>query len=316
MYEEFSFIEQKLEPLTFGNPAARELKDDCSFFSNINNLVISVDNSIEGIHVPLGTDVKVQARRAVLRALSDIATFGANPLCIFSSICIPHDYKTNFFDKIAIGFKEALIEYDMFLAGGDITLYEGPLSFSITVLGSDGIKNMGRNGAKKGDLVVLSGNIGSSFIGLKLLKNEISKKQVNDFTFLINKFLVPFPRISLGKNISHFSTSIIDISDGLMSDLNHICLQSKLGAKINLDNIPILEDAKKLIDAKIITLKDLITAGDDYELLYTIDPKDSINIDEGSVIIGEMHEDNDYKVVNISNEIIISDKDLKGYKHF
>ena len=75
MYEEFSFIEQKLEPLTFGNPAARELKDDCSFFSNINNLVISVDNSIEGIHVPLGTDVKVQARRAVLRALSDIATF-------------------------------------------------------------------------------------------------------------------------------------------------------------------------------------------------------------------------------------------------
>ena len=92
MYEEFSFIEKKLEPLTFGNIAARNLKDDCSFFSKINNLVISVDNSIEGTHVPKGTDVKIQSRRAVLRALSDIATFGANPLCIFSAISIPNNF--------------------------------------------------------------------------------------------------------------------------------------------------------------------------------------------------------------------------------
>ena len=316
MFEEFSFIEKKLQPLTFGNKAARNLKDDCSFFSKVNDLVISVDNSIEGIHVPLGTDSRIQARRAVLRALSDIATFGASPLCILSSISIPNNFKKNIFDKIASGFKDALIEYEMFLAGGDITIYEGPLSFSITVLGRNGVENLGRTGAKNGDLIVLSGDIGSSFIGLKLLQNKISQEKVDNYTFFINKFLVPFPRIELGKLISSFSTSIIDISDGLISDLNHICSQSNLGARININNIPVSKVAKNLMNSKIISFSDLITAGDDYELLYTINPKDSENIDEDSIIIGEMLKDSECKVVDENNKIIISDKGLTGYRHF
>ena len=176
MHGEFDFIEKKLEPLTYGNNAARNLRDDCAFFSSINNLAISVDNSIEGVHVPIGTDVKIQARRAVLRALSDIATFGASPKCIFSSISLPKNIKSNIYENIALGFKEALLEYDMFLAGGDTTSYNGPLMFSITVLGDNGEEGSGRKGVKNGDLIVVSGNIGSSFIGLKYLKKKYLEK--------------------------------------------------------------------------------------------------------------------------------------------
>ena len=316
MYEEFSFIEKKLKPLTKGNIVARNLEDDCAFFKKLNNLVVSVDNSIEGVHVPFGTDEKIQSRRAVLRALSDIATFGAKPICIFSSIMMPINFKNNIFDKIALGFKEALIEYDMFLAGGDTAKYNGPLSFSITVLGEHGINNLGRSGAKKGDLIIVSGNIGSAFIGLKLLNKEISQEQVSNYSHLIDKFLVPYPRISLGKIISKFSTSMIDISDGLISDLQHLCIQSKLGAKINLDKIPVKNDIKKLLNLELFNIYDLITAGDDYELIYTIDPKDSNNLDNDSYIIGEMIEDSSCCIIDENGKIIAPDKDFGGYKHF
>ena len=315
MYGEFSFIEKKLEPLTYGNDAARNLRDDCAFFSSINNLVISVDNSLEGIHVPIGTDEKIQARRAVLRALSDIATFGATPICIFSAISLPKNIKSNIFDKIALGFKEALLEYDMFLAGGDTSSYDGPLTFSITVLGDNGVKNSGRKGAKHGDLLVVSGNIGSSFIGLKLINNEISKETVSNYEYFINKFLVPYPRINLGKKICNFSSSIIDISDGLLGDLKHICDLNGFGAKIDLKKIPLIEDVKKLVDLKEINIKDLLTAGDDYELLFTIDPKDSIHLDEDTTIIGKIVSDNSQKIVDENDKIIITDKDFSGFKH-
>ena len=316
MQGEFDFIKRKLEPLTYGNGAARNLKDDCAFFSSINNLVISVDNSIEGIHVPIVTDVKIQARRAVLRALSDIATFGADPKCIFSSISLPKNIKSNSYDKIALGFKEALLEYDMFLAGGDTTSYNGPLMFSITVLGDNGEKDSGRKGAKNGDLVVVSGNIGSSFIGLKILKKEISKEIVSNHEYFINKFLVPYPRISLGKLICNFSSSVIDVSDGLLGDLKHICNVNGLGAKIDLKKIPLMEEIKKLINSKKINIIDLLTAGDDYELLYTIDPKDSVHLDEDSTIIGKIVNDSNQKILDENNEIIIADKDFSGFKHF
>ena len=316
MHGEFSFIEEKLEPLTYGNNAARNLKDDCAFFSSINNLVISVDNSVEGVHVPIGTNEKVQARRAVLRALSDIATFGATPICIFSAISIPKSIKSNIFEKIALGFKEALLEYDMFLAGGDTTSYDGPLMFSITVLGDSGVKNSGRIGAKQGDLVVVSGNIGSSFIGLKLISKEISRELVSDCDYFINKFLIPYPRISLAKKVCNFSSSIIDVSDGLLSDLKHICDVNGLGAKIDLKKIPLKEEVKKLVNSKEINIKDLLTAGDDYELLFTIDPKDSIHLDEDTTIIGKIVKDNNQKIVDENNEIIIADKAFSGFKHF
>ena len=111
MENEFSFIKNKLRPLSFGKKEARELSDDCALFTNINNAVISVDSSIEGVHIPLGTDIDIQARRSVLRALSDLATFGATPLSIFSSINVPSSFKNKNLVPVPPAYLEPQLKY-------------------------------------------------------------------------------------------------------------------------------------------------------------------------------------------------------------
>ena len=315
MENEFSFIKNKLRPLSFGKKEARGLSDDCALFPNINNLVISVDSSIEGVHIPIGTDVSIQARRSILRALSDLATFGSKPLCVFSSVNIPNSFVNKDFDKIADGFRKALIEYDIFLAGGDTTSYPGPPIFTITALGDNGAKKVGRNGAKKGDLIVVSGEIGDSFIGLQLLQNNIEVSFEEDKT-LINKFLIPNPRIDIGKIIVNYATSIIDISDGLLADLEHICKNSNVGAEIYIKDIPFSIGAQNYINSNVFNHISLITGGDDYELLYTIDPKDINKIDASSSIIGKITDGDGLSLYSTNNKLIDSSEKFMGYKHF
>ena len=316
MENEFSFIKNKLRPLSFGKKEARGLSDDCALFPNINNLVISVDSSIEGVHIPIGTDVSIQARRSILRALSDLATFGSKPLCVFSSVNIPNSFVNKDFDKIADGFRKALIEYDIFLAGGDTTSYPGPPIFTITALGDNGAKKVGRNGAKKGDLIVVSGEIGDSFIGLQLLQNNNLKVSFEEDKVLINKFLIPNPRIEIGKIIVNYATSIIDISDGLLADLDHICKNSNVGAEVYIKDIPFSKGAQKYISSNIFNHIALITGGDDYELLYTVDPKDIKKIDDSSSIIGQITDECGLNLYSHNNELIDTSEKFMGYKHF
>ena len=315
MENEFDFIKNKLKPLTFKKNEARGLSDDCAYFNNLNDLVVSVDTSIEGIHVPLGTDLAIQSRRAVLRAVSDLATFGSSPKCIFVAMILPNSSQQNDFDKIAQGLRKALVEYDIFLAGGDITKYEGLAIFSITVFGDKANKDLGRNKARVEDLIVVSGPIGDSYLGLELLKNKISVNSVEDKN-LINKFLNPDPKIQLGKKIKSYATSIIDISDGLLSELNHLSKNSEVGANIYIKDIPFSVRAKNYIEADLYNYIDLITGGDDYELLYTVNPKNKDLIDDDSFIIGKIISDKKINLYSIDNNIIDINNSSFGYKHF
>ena len=316
MKNEFNFIKSKLKPLSFNNKEARGLSDDCATFNNLNNLVISVDTSVEGVHVPIGTDIGIQSRRAILRALSDLATFGSSPICIFAAMTLPKSFQESDFDRIAEGYRKALIEYDIFLAGGDITSHDGLPIFSITVLGDNGNEKLGRNKARDGDLIVVSGSIGDSFVGLNLLIDDDLKQNSLVGNNLVNKFLIPNPQIELGKNIKMFATSIIDISDGLISEIKHLCENSKVGADINIIDIPISTEAKKYIDSNIFNHIDLITGGDDYELLYTIDPKDEKLIDANSFIIGKIISGNKINLYSKDKNLIDVNKIILGYKHF
>jgi thiamine-monophosphate kinase len=316
MEDEFSFIKNKLRPLAFERKEARGLSDDCALFPNIDNLVVSVDSSIEGIHVPIGTDISVQARRAILRAISDLATLGAKPLCVFSAINIPKLFRNMELDNIAIGFRKALIEYDIFLAGGDISCYSGPLIFSITALGDKGNNKLSRNGARKGDLIVLSGEIGDSFVGLNLLTKKIVSLNIEEDKDLINKFLIPNPKIETGLKITNFSTSIIDISDGLVADLEHICKNSNVGAEIYLKDIPFSTGSKKYIDSNVFNYVDLITGGDDYELLFTINPEDINKLDQDLYVIGKVIDGEGVKVYSVDNNLVGIKEESRGYKHF
>ncbi|MBH87978.1 MAG: thiamine-phosphate kinase [Pelagibacterales bacterium] len=315
MENEFEFIKNKLRPLTFSKKEARGLSDDCAFFEKIKDLVVSVDSSIEGVHVPEGTDIDIQARRAVLRSISDLATFGSTPICVFTAMSLPSTFKQQDFDQIAEGYRKALVEYDIFLAGGDITSHEGLPIFSVTAFGANANKELGRNKTKPGDLIVVSGSIGDSFLGLEILKNNLKVSSLEEEN-LIKKFLIPEPKIELGKDIKSFANSIIDISDGLLSELNHLCENSGVGSEVYIRDIPISSTAKNYIASNLYNYKDLLSGGDDYELLYTIDPKDKALIDDNSFIIGKINSDKkiilyseEGKSIDIKNEII-------GYKHF
>ena len=315
MDNEFEFIKNKLQPLAFSKKEARSLSDDCAFFENLNNLVVSVDCSIEGVHVPIGTDIAIQSRRAILRAISDLATFGSSPLCIFTSLSLPNSFKKKDFDRIAEGYRKALVEYDIFLAGGDITSHDGLPIFSITVFGDKANKKLGRNKSKPGDLIVVSGPIGDSFLGLEILKNKLNSNSLEDEN-LINKFLCPEPKIELGKKIKSYAKSIIDISDGLLSELDHLCKNSEVGSEIYIRDIPFSPQAKDYLNSNYYKYSDLITGGDDYELLYTINPKDKSLIDENSFIIGQITSDKNIKVYSEDNKLIQVANENIGYKHF
>ena len=313
---EFDYIQTYLRPLTRGKKEARDLIDDCAYFKKIKGLTISVDSSIEGVHVPSGTDINLQAERSVLRALSDLATFGAKPLCFFSSINIPKNINCNQLKLVARGFERVFKNFDVFLAGGDISSYGGPLCFVITVVGEKAKRIPGRSGAKPGDLIVMSGSLGDAYIGRMLIENKRFSVSKIGKTRLIKKFIRPYPRINTGCTVAKFATSIVDISDGLLSEMDHICKNSKVGANILIENLPLSSDVKNLVLQKKVKYVELLKAGDDYELLYTIDPKNRSRLDSESSVIGQIVKDEGIKLSS-KNSLNISIKNNElGYKHF
>ena len=148
----------------------------------------------------------------------------------------------------------------------------------------------------------------------KLLQNN--NASFNEDKTLINKFLIPNPRIDIGKIIINYATSLIDISDGLLADLGHICKNSNVGAEIFIKDIPISKGAQNYIDSNAFSHIDLITGGDDYELLYTINPKDIKNLDNNSYIIGKIIEGDSLNLYSIDNQLLNPNDTFMGYKHF
>jgi len=165
-------------------------------------------------------------------------------------------------------------------------------------------------------LIVVSGEIGDSFIGLQLLQKNNMKISFTEDEALINKFLIPNPRIDIGKMIVNFATSIIDISDGLLADLDQVCKNSNVGAEVYIKDIPFSKGAQNYISSDVFNHLDLITGGDDYELLYTIDPKDINKIDESSSIIGKITDWDGLSLFSINNKLMDSSTKSMGYKHF
>jgi len=162
----------------------------------------------------------------------------------------------------------------------------------------------------------VSGEIGDSFIGLKLLQENSIQYNFDEDKSLINKFLIPNPRIDIGKKIVNYATSIIDISDGLLADLSHICKNSNVGAEVYIRDIPFSKGAQNYIASNIFDHISLISGGDDYELLYTIDPKDINKIDNNSTIIGKIIDSEGLRLFSINNKLLDTSEKPMGYKHF
>ena len=317
--DESFIIDRYLKPLSKQFKEALNFSDDAAILRiyKKKNLVISVDNFIYGIHCPHYINISSAINRAILAAISDLSAMAAKPYCIFISITLNKDTITNKLLKdLQKGIKNALKSSKTMLGGGDLCTSSQPASFSVTVIGEGAKKNLlRRKGAKPDELLCVSGNIGDAKIGLNMLleKKKLSKDSLNNY--FIKKFLNPPFRNDFARSISKYASSCIDISDGLIVDSSKLALNSNCSLNIYSKAIPISMKAKKLIKNKAFSLHDLIGAGDDYELAFSVNEKNL-------KVIGKIATKKKVKISVIGKffkgkKILLDNKVYsRGYSHF
>jgi len=239
------------------------------------NLVLSKDLMCEGVHFLKSDGGFEIASKLLLSNLSDIASSGATPLCYMLGFTKNNSLPKKFYTEFGRALSKIQNQYNIRLIGGDTSNSE-LLHYSITIFGvASKDQLLLRQNAQNGDLIFVSNAIGDAYLGLNLkLKNSPNLKTYEKK--LLEKHFYPQPRTELSKQLleQNLSKCATDISDGLMTDLTNICNASKLNAQIFLSQIPISSSALKYLQKNSDLSKlDLLSGGDDYELIFSVNPK-------------------------------------------
>ena len=267
-------------------------------------LVICADTLVAGRHFPLDTSPHAIGWKSVAVNLSDIAAMGAKPQSILLALSLPqidHDWLKGF----SQGLYDCCDQFGVSLIGGDTT--QSPhLTISVTALGWVDIgKAVTRSGAQVGDFICVSGQVGDAAYGLQHLGHPLQKRL--DY---------PTPRCQLGQQLKGLAHSMIDVSDGLAQDLGHILHASKVGAEIELDQLPIDDHVKQLQQES--QWQYALAGGDDYELCFTISPQNyqkilQLELDVNIHKIGKITEPLGLRYKNYGVDHILK---FQGYQHF
>ena len=285
---EFGFIERVSKDLKkYGSSLIKGVGDDCSVFRINDNTfgLITTDLLVENVHFLIDTiSPEDLGYKSLAVNLSDIAAMGGIPGDAYISIAIPEKISVEFLDDFYSGIKELADKYEVNLAGGDTTHSKRDFLISFTVYGVCE-KPVFRSGAKTGDKIYSTGYLGDSAAGLmSLLNNFELPNNVKDF--LTKAHNHPEPMVGEGRflNENFNISSMIDVSDGLVSDLGHICKQSSVGAFIYEDKIPLSQEFKIFLEKTGSRNFDLaLTGGEDYHLLFTIPSKDAQTVEKAFV---------------------------------
>ena len=265
MNEEF-LINNYLKKLSKNNPSSLNWNDDV-FFDKTKKLVISVDTYNKGIHFLNFKKPDLVIRKIIRSSISDIYAKGVKPNYFFlaGSGNKKHFTKKNM-SLINKSLSKEQSKFNIKLSGGD-TASSKNLSFTVISLGYSN-KIVYRNKAKIGDDIYLTGNIGDSHIGLKALKKKIILNP-NQKKYFIDKYYSPDLPIKFSLNLSKIANCSMDVSDGLVIDLNKLINKQKLGYLIDIERIPISNHLKQLIKNKKLKKLDYLLNGDDYQILFT-----------------------------------------------
>lgn len=248
-------------------------------FSGGRLLLLTSDLLIEGIHFSLSYSSFFQIGRKALTAnISDIAAMGGVPLFTLVSLAIPEGYRVEDIEELYRGMADLSRTIGVSTIGGDTSASKKGFFISLSLIGEvEEDLILKRSGARVGDTIFLTGTMGDSAAGLELLRGGIkTKTRDKKVGYLIRRHLKPNPRLKEGRFIAtnQLATSMIDISDGLAIDLSHICEESKVGAEIFEERIPLSDEIKR---ARVRLKKDplfyALGGGEDYELLFTVDKK-------------------------------------------
>ena len=277
-----------------------------------NELVISTDTMVQGIHFLEDWSADVIAYKALASNVSDIAAMAAVPKWCSLALTLPNLNK-KWLGDFSKGLNNALEKFNVDLIGGDLT--KGPLTISITIHGLvPKSKALLRSGAKANDLIYISGSLGAP----KYAVEQLKIKPYSDVVF--KKLFYPTPRINYVTLLQKYASSAIDISDGLSSDLNHILTSSKVGATIKQSLLPLAKHLKEIIPLEE-QINYLLNSGDEYELCFTVPANKKVEFEAGMIKqqleffhIGNIDSGEGLRLLNLANKIITTSSN--GFKHF
>ena len=308
---EFGLIDHLTKNFKTSQPSTlKGIGDDAAVLDfKDKKIVVSTDLLIEGVHFDLAyMPLKHLGYKAVVVNVSDICAMNAKATQITVSIAVSNRFPLEALDELFAGINHAAEEYKIDVIGGDTTSSQKGLIISITAIGeADEDEIVYRNGARQTDLLVVSGDIGSAYMGLQVLEREKqvflvnpnSQPDLDAYTYLIERQLKPEARKDV-RTLLHAleikPTAMIDISDGLSSEIFHICKQSKVGCNLYEDKLPMDPQFISVCEEfQIDSTTVAINGGEDYELLFTIDMGDfeKIKGNPNFTIIGHMTQESE-----------------------
>ena len=275
---EDKLIARYFAPLA-SHPGALALSDDAALLKPPAGceLVLTADALVGGVHFFNDDPAEMIAAKALRVNLSDLAAKGATPLGFLLSLALPQGKDDAWLAGFAKGLREDAAHYKCPLLGGDTVTTPGPLTISVSMLGSvpDGMM-VKRSGAQAGDRIFVTGTIGDSALGLTLRRAGVASAPWNlteeEHEFLRLRYLLPQPRNALAETLRHYATAAMDVSDGLAGDLAKLARVSGVAAVIDATRVPLSEPAQAAIAADPQAFETALTGGDDYELLCTVSP--------------------------------------------
>lgn len=269
---EFERIARYFAPLAAEVPGALGLRDDVAFLEvpEGQELVVKTDAIVEGVHFLPDDPPELIARKVLRVNLSDLAAKGAHPRWYLLDAAFRRDQDDAWLAAFTRGLAKDQAEFEVRLVGGDTVATPGPSTFAVTALGlvkaSWGLK---RSGAHPGDDIFITGTLGDAALGLLVRRNELSGLKPKLRDHLVDRYRLPRPRVTLGPHLLGVATAALDVSDGLVADLGHLCEASKLGAVVEEALLPLSPAAKAALAAQPGLIERVLTGGDDYEILFS-----------------------------------------------
>lgn len=292
--------------------------DDCAIVAPAEkqNIAVTTDTLVAGVHFPINTTPRAIGHKAIAVNLSDLAAIGAEPSWISVAITLP-EIDEQWIGEFCTGLFDLCEYYNVQLIGGDTT--QGPLSITVTAQGVvPAGQHITRAGARSGDWLYVTGELGDAALALthvlgktKLKKDVLAKvKQRLDF---------PKPRVLAGQALRNYATSAIDLSDGLMADLKHICQASGVGANIVLEKLPLSNELIETLGQEN-AINMALSGGDDYELLFTVSEDKKVGMETALndtgvnfTCIGQLNPSEKITTTLNSKPTAIN---VKGFEHF
>ena len=330
---EFGLINRISQGISFKQPSTvKGIGDDAAVLASGQELMLlSKDLLMEGIHFDLSfMPLQHLGYKAVAVNVSDIAAMNGKPKQILVGLGLSNRFSVEAIDALYAGIKQACENYQVDLVGGDTTSSASGLVISITVLGTaPKEKVVYRSGAQNNDIICVTGDLGGAYMGLQVLEREKEVFKANPdaqpdlekYNYIVGRQLKPEARMDIIFELEEAGvvpTAMIDISDGLASELMHIATQSKVGIKIFEDKLPIDNQTfETAFEFKLDPSTCALNGGEDYELLFTIKQSDFEKIKKHHDIhfIGHVH-DNPTTNIMLSKQGTVVPISAQGWNHF